>query len=125
MAGLVCKPVYLCIYHIQVWRAVRLGPDGEPISAEGFILKRMLLEKGRHVLQAGIRCGYLSKKLFTGCDWHGLLLFRPLVRVSTNTTAVQLKRANGHGTARRSLASSERRTLSTDSVYEPATSAST
>lgn len=36
-----------------------MGPDGEPSSAEGFILKRMLLEKGRHVLQAGIRCGFV------------------------------------------------------------------
>lgn len=39
----------------QVWRGVRLGADGKPSSAEGYVLKRMLLEKGQHVLQAGIR----------------------------------------------------------------------
>lgn len=33
-----------------------MGPDGKLSSEEGFVLKRMLLEKGQHVLQAGIRC---------------------------------------------------------------------
>lgn len=36
---------------------MRLGPDGEPMSKEGYVLKRMLLEKGKHVMQAGIRSG--------------------------------------------------------------------
>lgn len=37
---------------------MKLGPDGEPTSTEGYVLKRMLLEKGKHIMQAGIR--YLS-----------------------------------------------------------------
>ncbi|CAM9878966.1 unnamed protein product, partial [Choristocarpus tenellus] len=39
----------------QVWRGMRVGPDGVPVSSSGYILKRMLLEKGEHVLQAGLR----------------------------------------------------------------------
>lgn len=47
----VCSPRFA----VKVWRAVRLGPDGEPLSTEGYVLKRMFLEKGQHVMQAGIR----------------------------------------------------------------------
>lgn len=45
------------VFPCKVWRGVRLGPDGEPMSKEGYVLKRMLLEKGNHVMQAGIRSG--------------------------------------------------------------------
>lgn len=48
---------------------MRLGPDGEPMSKEGYVLKRMLLEKGKHVMQAGIRSGIvveLSRRLANG-----------------------------------------------------------
>ena len=52
--------ISLFLFHLfscKVWRGVRLGPDGEPMTTEGYVLKRMLLEKGKHVMQAGIRYG--------------------------------------------------------------------
>ncbi|CAN0546245.1 unnamed protein product, partial [Ectocarpus sp. 12 AP-2014] len=49
--------------HGEVWRGVRLGPDGKPSLADGYVLKRMLLEKGQHVLQAGIREIYFGELL--------------------------------------------------------------